>query len=397
MAKDFPSSFLWGAATSAHQVEGGNHNDWSEWEKLGLVKNKEQSGRATDHYHRFKEDFALAKSLGHNAHRLSIEWSRIEPQPRVFDMAAIEHYREVLTELRRLGIEPIVTLHHFTNPIWVADYGAWLKRRSIDDFGRYVQVIVGQLGSLVKYWVTINEPTVNTALGYLSDWWPPQRRNVIDAWTAIHHLAKAHRLAYQIIHRHSASAKVGVANNLSNFVPARKNNLFDHGIAGLAHYWHNRWWLDETHDTQDFFGLNYYFHNPVRAKVTLDLVKLIKPEPVPGTPRSDLDWEIHPEGMATILRWLAKYRRPIIITENGLADATDKLRSQFIRDYIHVVAEAIKDGIDIRGYLHWSLLDNFEWREGFGPRFGLVAIDYQTMARMIRPSAYEYKKIIEAA
>ncbi len=394
MTKGFPSSFLWGAATSAHQVEGGNHNDWSEWEKLGLVKNQEQSGRAADHYHRFKEDFALAKELGHNAHRFSIEWSRIQPRPGFFDVAAIDHYRQVLEELRRLGIEPIVTLHHFTNPLWVSEYGAWGASRSIDDFGHYVQAIVKELGHLVTYWITINEPTVYTSLGYLSDVWPPQRNNVLAAWTAIRHLAKAHKLAYRIIHRHFPYAKVGVANNLNDFVPSRPANLLDKGLARFADYWHNRWWLDEIHDTQDFIGLNYYFRHPFRFKPTFNLATFLTPESDPQAQKTDLGWEIHPIGMVRVLKWLAEYKRPIIITENGLADADDKLRSKFIQDHVAVLATAIADGIDIRGYLHWSLIDNFEWREGFAPRFGLITVDYQTMARTIRPSAYEYKKII---
>lgn len=396
MAQGFPTNFLWGAATSAHQVEGGNHNDWTEWEKLGLVKNKERSGRASGHFERFRQDFALAKELGHNAHRFSIEWSRVEPRPGFFDLEVIEHYRQVLEELRRLEIEPIVTLHHFTNPIWMTEYGAWNASRSVDDFGHYVQAIVKELGHLVTYWVTINEPTVYTSLGYLSDIWPPQRKNLFAAWTAIRRLVKAHRLAYQIIHRHIPHAKVGVANNLNDFVASRPSNLLDKGLARFSDFWHNRWWLDETHQTQDFIGLNYYFRHPLRMKPGMNLARLTGPETDPSTVKSDMGWEIYPAGMANVLQWLSLYHRPIIVTENGIADAADKLRAGFIRDHVAVIARALAQKIDIRGYLYWSLLDNFEWREGFGPRFGLVAVDYRTMARTVRSSAYEYKKIIQS-
>ena len=395
MEHPFPKNFLWGAATSAHQVEGNNHNDWTEWEKLGLVKNKQQSGLAAGHYDRFRQDFALAKELGHNAHRFSIEWSRVEPRPGFFDAEAIDHYRQVLQELRRQNIEPIVTLHHFTNPIWVYQYGAWGERRMVDDFGRYVLTVVKELGPLVSYWVTINEPTVNSSLSYLTDFWPPQKNNPINAWTAIRNMAKAHRLAYQIIHRHFPNAKVGVANNLSDFVPSRPGNTFDRGLAMFAHYWHNRWWLDQTFQSQDFIGLNYYFHHPIRAKSTFNLGLLMRPETDPAVVKSDLGWEMNATGMARVLGWLAQYNRPIIITENGVADAGDKYRARFIREHVAVVADALHHGIDIRGYLYWSLLDNFEWREGFDPRFGLIEVDYHTMARKVRPSAYTYRQICQ--
>lgn len=392
--KAFPANFLWGAATSAHQVEGHNHNDWSEWEKLGLVKHGEHSGRASGHYERFKADFQLAQDLGHTAHRFSIEWSRIMPKPGVVDTDAVEHYRQVLQELHRLKIEPIVTLHHFTNPIWVHAYSAWTNARIVDDFGQYVMLVVKELGSLVRYWITINEPTIQTSFGYLSDWWPPQRKSLPAAWSAIRNMVAAHQLAYQIIHRNFPSARVGVANNLSDFVSARPDHPLDRGLRTFAHFWHNRWWMDQTYLTQDFIGLNYYFHHPVRFKFS-GLSNLLRPEPIPGVLKNDLGWEINPAGLGRMLDWLRQYHRPIIITENGIADAQDKLRRQFIQGHVHEMEQAIQRGADVRGYLYWSLLDNFEWREGFGPRFGLVEVDYKTMQRTIRPSAYAYRDIIQ--
>lgn len=391
---EFPKKFLWGAATSAHQVEGNNHNDWTEWEKLGRVARGEQSGRTSGHAERFREDFAMAKSLGHNAHRLSFEWSRIEPRPGYIDPAAIRHYRQVLEELRQLDIEPVVTLWHFTNPAWVARLGGWANGETVDLYGRYVMAVVRELGDLVTHWVTINEPTVYSSLSYLFGYWPPERKNPWLAWQVIRHFAAAHHLAYQIIHRHNPSAKVGVANNLSDFVSARPGNILDRGLTALATYWHNQWWLDQTYLEQDFIGLNYYFYHPLQFKLS-GLRGLFRPMPTASAARSDLGWEIHPEGLAHLLHFLKRYQRPIIITENGLADANDTQRAAFIRGHVGAIDRAIGDGVRVQGYLHWSLLDNFEWREGFTPRFGLLAVDYQTLKRTIRPSAYAFRDLIQ--
>ena len=389
----FPTNFLWGAATSAHQVEGNNHNDWTEWEKLRRVARGEHSGVAAGHYDRYQEDFALAKQLGHNAHRLSLEWSRIEPRPGFFDPAAIAHYRAVLQELRRLQIEPIVTLWHFTNPIWIARQGGWRNRATVDCYGRYVMAVVQQLGDLVTYWITINEPTVYSSLSHLLGYWPPEQRNAWAAWGVIRNFVAAHRLGYQIIHRHNPEARVGVANNLSDFLPARPHHLADKALANFSRFWHNQWWLDQTYLIQDFIGLNYYFHHPLKFQFR-DLRRLLRPQTSGGKPVSDLGWEIFPVGLGNVLRWLKKYNRPIIITENGLADATDAKRARFIIDHLAQIQLALDQGIRVKGYLYWSLLDNFEWREGFKPRFGLIEIDYHTQRRTIRPSAYSYRGII---
>lgn len=394
MSSDFPKDFLWGAALSAHQSEGNNHNDWTEWEKLGRVKHGQKSGRAAGHYERYAQDFQLAKELGHNAHRLSIEWSRIFPKPGVVNTDEIDHYRHVLEELHRLHIEPIVTLHHFTNPLWVSSYGGWTNSRVIDDFGQYVMLIVKEFGPLIKYWITINEPTVYTSLGYVQGYWPPEQVNYWHGWRAIRIMADAHELAYQIIHRHFPSAKVGVANNLGCFTAVRPHNPLDRGLRWLAEYWHNQWWLDQTHQSQDFIGLNYYFRHPLKFRFTWPS-KILTPQTDPNVPKTDVGWEIYPAGLGKLLRWLSRYDRPIIITENGLADAHDSLRAKYLHDHLQEVRNAIQAGADVRGYMNWSLLDNFEWREGFDPRFGLIEVDYKTMERKIRPSALVYKNIIQ--
>lgn len=392
--KPLPKNFLWGSATSAHQVEGHNHNDWSEWEKLGRVKNGDHSGQASGHYQRFREDFGLAKKLGQNAHRLSIEWSRIYPRPGYLDQDALDHYRQVLEELHRLHIEPIVTLHHFTNPLWISQAGGWTKRETIDAFGQYVVTVVQALGHLVKYWITINEPTVYTSLAYVSAVWPPEQKNYWFAWQAIRNFVLAHNLAYSIIHRYSPGAKVGAANNLSDFVPARSGHLLDRGLTAFARYWHNQWWLDQTYLSQDFIGLNYYFHHPLKFRLA-GVSSLFAPFPSDDKPMSDMGWAIYPSGLGRVLDWLDRYHRPILITENGVADRQDVHRAAFIRDHVAQVRAAVDRGIDVRGYFYWSLLDNFEWREGFTPRFGLVEVNYQTLVRTIRPSAYIYQQICQ--
>lgn len=386
-------TFLWGAATSAHQVEGNNHNDWSEWEKLGRVAHQEHSGAAAGHYERYADDFALAAELGHNAHRFSIEWSRIEPRPGYIDPEAIAHYRAVLTDLRQRNIEPIVTLWHFTNPIWVAKRGGWRSRETVDVYGRYVMAVVRELGDLVNYWITINEPTVYSSFSHMLGHWPPEQKNPIVAWGVIRNFVDAHHLAYHIIHRHFPSARVGVANNLSNFVPSRPNNLGDLGLTKFSRYWHNQWWLDQTYLTQDFIGLNYYFHHPLKFQFS-GLQNLLKPQSIHGSPVSDLGWEIHPRGLYEVLLTLKEYQRPVIITENGIADATDEKRAAFIRDHVAAMIAAKQQGVRVQGYLYWSLLDNFEWREGFAPRFGLIHVDYASQKRTIRPSAYTFRDVI---
>lgn len=186
---------------------------------------------------------------------------------------------------------------------------------------------------------------------------------------------------------------VGSANNINAFSPSRPNNPFDTLLCRLAHFFHNAWWVNQTIATQDFFGLNYYFHHPLRYRFT-SLTKLFAPQTANGVPKSDLGWEIYPEGLGKILRWLHSYRKPIIITENGIADAADEQRETFIRNHVAEIERALTDGIDVRGYFYWSLLDNFEWREGFTPKFGLIAVDRQTQNRVPRQSAYVYRDLI---
>lgn len=392
----FPAGFLWGAATSAHQVEGGNINDWSEWEKTNSARLAKEatlrqaqginpwpdfilkkypnplqeenyiSGIACDHYNRFREDFDIAKSLGHNAHRFSIEWSRVEPAEGRFDEAAIEHYRQVILALTAQRVEPFVTLWHWTLPLWVRDIGGWENKKTIEYFTRYVGKIVETLGNKVKFWVILNEPNVYTGNGYFKGIWPPGRHSLIKYLLANHHLSQAHVATYKIIKEKNPVAQIGVAHNMVCF-----NKFF----AGIKRYIYNFLFLNSIKRYQDFVGINYYISDKNTREHT------------------DMNWPVDAEGFYSVLKDVGRYQKPIYVLENGLADVRDEKRAKFIKDHLFFVRKAIQEGIDVRGYFYWSLLDNFEWSDGFWPRFGLVEIDYKTLERKIRPSAWEYAKI----
>ncbi|MBI3963461.1 MAG: glycoside hydrolase family 1 protein [Candidatus Kerfeldbacteria bacterium] len=389
--KHFPDGFLWGTATSSHQVEGGQQNDWTRWESLGKTRDGNVSGLACDHWNRFAGDFDLAKTLGTNAHRFSIEWSRVEPEDGQWNDAALEHYAAVVQALRKRGLEPFVTLHHFTNPVWFAEQGGWTWKQAPERFARYVARVVEALPDVTD-WITINEPEVYVELAYLTGYWPPERRSLVAAWMVRKNLVAAHRLAAEVISHVHPQAKVGAAVNLVAFDPLRSWNPINQLTVWLGHRLHNRWFLDRTHDTLDFIGINYYF----RTRLSL---KVYKPTDFfhgtvsPGVPTSDAGWEIYPEGLGRVVDFASSYGKPIYITENGIADASDGKRSQFIHDHLAILHRKIQEGHDIRGYFHWSLMDNFEWREGYAYRFGLVAVDFATQQRTIRPSGKAFAEI----
>ncbi|MEO6077828.1 MAG: glycoside hydrolase family 1 protein [Candidatus Andersenbacteria bacterium] len=366
-----PHKFLYGAATSAHQVEGNSiNNQWWKWEQNRPEQFR--SGIACDHWNTYKEDIALTHQLGHTAHRFSIEWSKVEPVAGKFDSQAIAHYRDVLLELKKYNMKAFVTLHHFTNPLWLEKQGAWESSETPELFARYVSYCAQHLGDLVDFWITINEPMVYAVQSYFKGIWPPQKKNIFTMLGVVSNLAKGHVRAYRSLHRITPHAPVGLANSQVYYGESKKLNnwFFNHRFFSLIQH------------RQDFIGVNYYFADSPQEGEVL---------------RSDLGWIIYPEGLTKILLALKKYKKPIYITENGIADAQDTKRADFIRDHIRAIERAQKQGCDIRGYVHWALLDNFEWAEGFAPRFGLIEVDYATQKRTIRPSAYVFKAIIEQA
>lgn len=418
MMSTFPKNFLWGAATSAHQVEGGNHNDWSEWEtanagrlaveaekKFGHLASwpmiREQatrpenyiSGAACDHYHRFREDFDIAKSLGHNTHRFSIEWSRIEPEEGKFDEKEIEHYREVIRALRERGMEPFVTLWHWTLPIWFAERGGWLHPQAGDVFVRFVSRVVAEYQNDVHFWGVYNEPETFARHGYFRGDRPPGLHwRLFAYYRVLKILAQTYVQAYEAIKKSDPFAQVGISESLVYFEPYSRMPL--HLLAmGIIRWFRNNPFLNTYLQHSDYIGLQYYFHSRIRLNPWKSQWGIQYNENKRVT---DFGWEIYPEGMYHILTELGQYHKPVYITENGLADAGDTRRVDFIKEHVRWMKRAIDEGADVRGYFYWSLLDNFEWQAGFWPRFGLVEIDYENaLERRIRPSAWGYKRIID--
>lgn len=374
----FPNGFLWGTSTSAYQVEGGiENNDWSKVYPAGL---------ACDHYHRFQDDFDLIKKLNQNAYRFSIEWSRIEPEEGKFNKKEIEHYLKVSQSLKSRGIKTMVTLHHFTLPVWLAKIGGFSNKKSISYFSRFAKKVFLEYQNLVDFWIIFNEPLIYSSKSYLEGAWPPRKRNLNLFLKVLRNQITVHKKIYQDFHNIKSDAKVGIAKNNIYFEPANRRSPLDKFSVFLASYFWNEYFLNRIRNHLDFIGLNYYFHNkikfPWRNKNENKNI-------------SDIGCEIYPEGIYYVLKELQKYNLPIYITENGIADGKDKLRANFIKEHLFWIHKAIKEGVDVRGYFHWSLMDNFEWEKSFGPKFGLVEIDYKTLERKPRQSAFYYAQVCE--
>lgn len=398
-----PDGFLWGTATAAHQVEGGNrHSDWWEYEQQGRLPFR--SGEACGHYARYAEDFDLARALGQNAHRFSIEWSRLEPADGVWDDAALAHYTDVVAALRARNLEPVVTLHHFTNPAWFLHGGGWTRADAPARFVRYVDRVAAVLAPSVRWWLTINEPTVYAMEGYVLGEWPPCRPR---AWRAavgvVRRMAAAHAAAYAVLHRHRTDARVGFAHSAPLVLPCRPDRLGDRLAAAVRDAVLNRAFFRlvgaapgprPRRGAMDFVGVNYYTRHAVRAE-GLGLGRLVgrvcrAPHHGGDGTRSDIGWEVYPEGLAAVAARYARYGLPVLITENGIATADDALRVEFLRGHLAALDRAVAAGVPVAGYFHWSLIDNFEWTHGTGARFGLVSVDGETQARTPKASADVY-------
>ena len=396
----FPNDFLWGAATSAHQVEGNNINsDWWEWEKR--VDLKEPSGQACRHYQLYKEDFDLAKSLNHNAHRLSIEWSRIEPEEGKFSSPELAHYRDVVLSLKERNIEPIVTLHHFTNPLWFTKLGGWQDKKAPEYFLRYVEKIVATLSDKVRFWVTINEPLVYVYFSYLFGSWPPQEKSLSKARCVRNNLETSHIKAYRLIHnlyhrKSFSSVSVSIAHNMQAFMP------YDFNLKNkFAAYLKNRFFNFEIierlirHNSLDFIGVNYYTRGLVDAKSWHPKGLFMdrgRPDKQP-LKKNSLGWDIYPQGLHNLLLRLKKYNLPVFILENGICTEDDNQRWDYILQHLKNIHRAMDEGVGILGYIYWSLIDNFEWDQGFAPRFGLIDVDYRNYKRTIRESARKFAEV----
>ena len=401
--KKFPDGFYWGAATAAYQVEGGIENtDWNKAADDGRVP---VCGMACDHYNRYEADFDIAKELGHTAHRLSVEWVRIEPLEGQFNTEAIAHYRKVLLTLKARGIKPYVTLWHFTLPLWFSESGGFERNDAPDLFARYAAFVVSELGDLCDHFSTMNEPNVFASNGWLRGSWPPFKRfTLTDAVSitnsgrqheararvqfssfflylrVLRNLASAHNAAYYAIKKVSPETEVSVVKHVIVF--AGNGSLWNTIRAKVSNYFWTHTFMKRVVAQCDQIGLNYYFYTQYG-----DTRKWRK---------TDMDWNFAPEHIYDALMMLSKYKKPLFVSEGGIADASDAGRAEYITRQVRGTWQAIQDGADVRGHMYWSLLDNYEWALGFEKRFGLVEINYQSQERIVRPSAYVYKKICEA-
>jgi len=401
----FPPGFLWGASTSSHQVEGNNRwNDWWEYERRGQLPHA--SGDACRHYELFERDFDLARSWGHNAHRFSIEWSRLEPEEGKWDADARDHYRRVFRALAERGLEPVVTLHHFTNPAWFARRGGWSRGDSPRLFARYAEYVAREIGAPVRYWLTINEPTVYVTQGFVTGEWPPCLRG---AWThavrTMRNLARAHVEAYAALHRSRDGIQVGFAHSAPVIEPCHPGRRLDRAVASVRDFLLNEAFFrligarsragTRSQGALDFIGINYYTRNIVRAGFGLGALvgRQCRSDHHDFGPLSTMGWELYPEGMVATLERFSSYGLPLMITENGIATEDEALRRRFLLQHVAAAGEAIARGVNLVGYLHWSLIDNFEWALGTAPKFGLAAVDYSTQERTARPCVADFARI----
>lgn len=389
--------FLWGTASSAHQVEGWNeHNDWWAFEgpRAGRAKCRDRSLGACEFVQRFEEDLDLARALGTNSFRFSIEWSRLEPREGERDERAALYYEKLVAACLARGLRPMVTLHHFTLPRWCAERGGWLDERTLDAFGRHARWVAERFTKTVDLWVTINEPNVHAGASYLSGIFPPGRFGRPDlARRCERALVRAHVRAYEALHGAARAAsrpcEVGVAQHA---IAWRKSRL---GPLGLVRRWGERFnwgFLDEA-VAFDYVGINYYMALGADLGAVLRMGGVLPRASGPNA--SDLGWPIDAAGLEELLLEAhGRYKKPVIVTENGIADSRDDRRPGYLTAHVGAVANARRRGADVRGYYHWALTDNFEWHEGYDPRFGLYAVDYRTQARTPRASCEVYRKLI---
>jgi beta-glucosidase len=404
LRKEFPDDFLWGASVASHQVEGGTTNQWTKWEHEQAARQaataKERldwlpvwddiakqannplnyvSGQGVDHYRKYKLDFQLAKSLNLNSMRSGIEWSRINPDSGVFDVRAVDYYSKYFKSMKTEGLEPFVNLFHWTLPQWFADLGGFEKRGNLSYWRDYIHTLVQNMDfTSIKYVLLINEANTYSSMSYGVGEFPPGVVNFAKSLRVYRNLALAHKMAYKIIKAKYPEVQIGSAHQC--------NSVVGHGFFGKFaasfQLWYWNWsWLKWA-KYHDFIGVNYYFTDHRRG---LSLA----PNANPSKPVNDLGWYMKPSGIEQVIRGVAKRwpKKPIFITENGVADMHDQYREWWISETMVALSKCLKDGIMVKGYLHWSLLDNFEWQYGWFPKFGLISVDRKTMMRKVKKSA----------
>ncbi len=413
---NFPRGFQWGTATAAHQVEGNNaNNNWWAWEQAaGRILHGHTAGLACDWWGgRWREDFDRAAESGQTTHRLSVEWSRIQPTPDRWDEDALDHYRQMVRGLHERGLTPLVTLHHFTDPLWLYERGGWANDVA-EQFAAFTEKVVTALKEYVNQWVTLNEPNVYATLGYLMGTFPPGDQNMLKTFQVMTNLVRGHAAAYHAIHRIQPEAQVGIAHQYRGIEPYRRWLPLDSAIAhfqsrmfndffpaaaqtGVLRFpgWRKR--IRQAKNTQDFLGLNYYtqdfvaFH-PLRVSEAFGK-RFFDPQAA----LSDTGFIANqPQGFFAALQWANGFGLPIIVTENGIEDAADHLRPRYIVEHIRQLWRAVNFNWPVKAYYHWTLVDNFEWDRGWTQRYGLWELDLETQARRKRPSADLYAEICQA-
>ena len=411
---NFPRGFLWGTATSSHQVEGNNKNNnfWAWEQEPGHIIDAHKSGIACDWWGgRWREDFERIEETGQNAHRLSIEWSRVQPTPDRWDEDALEHYRQMLQRLQERDITSLVTLHHFCDPLWVSELGGWENEAIVELFGSYVEKTVEALAEYSHLWITINEPNVLVIYAYLLGLFPPGKKDIRLIGKVYANLIKAHSAAYHAIHRLQPTARVGIAVNYRSSKPSLSwnpldrimvgliSNVFNNAVpktlqAGVLQLPWNRTRIPEAKGTQDFLGLNYYTRDYVAFSLLHPEDMFMRLNFRPDTELSTTGFIANePEGIFEALKWGRQFNIPIMVTENGIEDAEDSVRPSYIIQHLHQIWRAVNFNWPIKGYFYWTLVDNFEWERGWTQRFGLWELDIETQARRRRPSVDLYAAI----
>ena len=420
----FPNSFAWGTATAAHQVEGNNtNNNWFDWENQldennqPRIHNGDKSILAADHWNRYPDDIKLMKDLGVNHYRFSIEWSKIEPQNGDYNVESIQHYRDLCDSLIKNNITPVVTLHHFTHPIWFEKLGAFEKKENIDHFIEYSEYAFNNLKDLVPIWCTINEPSVFVSQGYFNGIFPPGKKDPVLAATVLENLLFAHTKTYKHLKSLNGgdNAQIGLVKNIFQFDPLRRwhildwafskvlNNVFTHSTLDYFKKGYSTFSLPgmvkkhmENNDAvgaMDFIGLNYYsrMHVKGQANLTEPFVFEKRAKDI----QTDMDYALYPEGFYEALHTISTLKKPIYVTENGVADQGNNIREIFIKRYLYALHKGLQDGLDIRGYFYWTLMDNFEWAEGYKMKFGLYEVDFETQERTLRESSNLFAKMVK--
>ena len=405
------NNFLWGVATSAFQLEGSPHADWASWDSV-LDTNPD----VTNHYELYKKDLNLLKDLGVNAYRFSIEWSRIQPKENLWDGEAIAHYQEIVDILRANNIEPMITLHHFTHPLWFIKKYPWHKDTSVEKFLEYTEKILSAING-VRYWITFNEPYVLLLGGYLEGCMPPGVKDASLAMKALENILICHGKTYDLIHAKTPNAMVSIAHNMAALAPWQRWNPLDRLLSKIAKYFYNHSLLDAfitgtlyvkfpfkkalrievpIKEKLDFFGINYYTRVHIRCNPFKKMGVELRHRDIDGYGLTDMGWEIHPRGLAKVLRYASRLNVPLIITENGIATHKDRRKIKFMKSHVDVLERCIGNGMDVRGYFYWSLIDNYEWLQGLDARFGLYKVDFNTLERTPTNAALYYSYLIKS-